>query len=236
MKIAAFVPARSGSKRLPGKNVKPLGGKPLVLWTLEACAQASRVDQVIFSTDSQEYWQLAEQSLGPEKLTLDWRNPDEAGDNVKIFDYLTSAREKIFSSDIDVFVLALPTAPFRSAKHVDDAVEQFLASGKPVFSAMEYDFSVSFAFYETGDGGWTPMLPDSPMVTGNTRSQDQKTAYHPNGAIYVRRVADLADPNLVTLYENAQPYMMSRHHSVDVDTAFDFDVASAMVEKGLVSG
>lgn len=234
MSIAAFVPARSGSKRLPGKNIKPLGGKPLVLWTLEACTNAQKVDTVVFSTDSEEYWELAKGALGTKKLVLDWRSADEAGDTVKIFDYLKNARDKIFPGDIETFVLALPTAPFRKAVHIDEAITLYQGSNRPVFSAVEYDFSVNFAFYRDGRLDWKPVLKDNPMLTGNTRSQDQKQAFHPNGALYVRRVSDLAAPELATLYENAQPYIMSRALSVDVDTEFDFAIATAMVEKKLV--
>ena len=114
MSIAAFVPARSGSKRLPGKNIKDLAGKPLVIWTLEACARAPSIDRVIFSTDSEEYWAIAKRHLGEEKLLLDFRVPDEAGDKVKIFDYLKDAREKIFGRAYTDFVMAC--LPYHSAR------------------------------------------------------------------------------------------------------------------------
>nr|NIO43200.1 hypothetical protein [Burkholderiales bacterium] len=56
VRYTAIVPARAGSKRLPNKNVMPLAGKPLLLWTLEACVQTPQIDRVILSTDSREYW------------------------------------------------------------------------------------------------------------------------------------------------------------------------------------
>jgi CMP-N-acetylneuraminic acid synthetase len=232
MSVAAFVPARSGSKRVPGKNVKPLAGKPLVLWTLEAFARARSVDRVIFSTDSEAYWDLARAHLGEEKLVLDYRTPDEAGDKVKIFDYLRAAHGKIFAATDDVFVMGLPTVPFRNATHVDEAVALFRSHGQPVFSATEYGFPISFAFYIDDHGGWQSVAPANPMETGNTRSQDQRTAYHPNGAIYVRRTADLGSPGLKTLYDDARPYLMNRLASVDIDNEADFAVATAMVQSG----
>jgi CMP-N,N'-diacetyllegionaminic acid synthase len=234
MTLAAFVPARSGSKRVPGKNVKPLAGKPLVLWTLEAFAAAEQVDKVIFSTDSEQYWDLARKHLGEGKLILDWRSADEAGDKVKIFDYLQSAADKIFADRYDTFVMGLPTVPFRRAHHIDAAIALSKDHRRPVFSATEYGFPISFAFYRTDDGGWQSAGPNNPMDTGNTRSQDQKVAYHPNGAIYVRSVADLKDPTLKTLYRDALPYLMDRDSSVDIDNEADFTIASAMVTAGLV--
>jgi len=233
MTLAAFVPARSGSKRLPGKNIKPLAGKPLVLWTLEAFARAPSVDKVIFSTDSEEYWDLARRHLGEEKLMLDWRSPDEAGDKVKIFDYVKEAHKKIFGVDGADFALGLPTAPFRNSEHVEAAIALYRAQKKPVFSAVEYGFAVSFAFNIEPDGSWRSVAPSNPMETGNTRSQDQRPAYHPNGAIYVRALADLARPELKTFYDGAVPYLMDRKYSVDVDTDTDFVVAAAMVNAGV---
>lgn len=233
MSIAAFVPARSGSKRLPGKNIKDLAGKPLVIWTLEAFVNAPSVDHVIFSTDSEEYWDLATRHLGQDKLKLDFRAPAEAGDKVKIFDYLKDAREKIFGTGHINFVMGLPTVPFRNTRHVEEAIALFKERGRPVFSATEYGFPISFAFHVDDKEDWEAANKDSPMITGNTRSQDQRTAYHPNGAIYVRAVGDLSNKNLKTLYEGAAPYLMDRKYSVDIDNEADFRIAAAMVNAGV---
>lgn len=229
MSYTAFVPARSGSKRLPHKNVKPLAGKPLLAWTLEACAGAKKVDTVILSTDSMEYWKLAQQHVPAAKLVLDFRSPDEAGDQVKIFDYVKGQRAKIFGERTGAFVLALPTVPLRRAQHVDEAIALFEKQGRPVFSATPYGFPISFAFRIDPAGEWTPVFPDSPMVTGNTRSQNQAVSYHPNGAIYVRAIADLAQPGLKTFYDNARPYLMDPESSVDIDAESDFAIAAALV-------
>ena len=228
MSIIAFVPARSGSKRVPGKNTRLLAGKPLMVWTLQACANARGVDKVILSTDSQEYWDIAREHVPDEKLALDWRTNDEAGDKVKIFDYLVGARDKIFAGRDGAFILALPTVPLRCVAQVEAAIAQYQETGKAVFSATAYGFPVSFAFHMTEGGDWMPMLPASPMVTGNTRSQDQVPAYHPNGAIYVRAIADLGQPGLKTLYDGARPYLMDANSSVDIDNESDFLVAAAL--------
>jgi len=234
MSYAAFVPARSGSKRVPGKNIKLLADKPLVVWTLEAFVNCESIDNVIFSTDSMEYWEIAQRYLKSDKLQLDFRTPDQAGDKVKVFDYLKQNHAKIFNGGWQNFVMGLPTVPFRNKQHVSEAIQLFEASNKPVFSATEYGFPISFAFYQD-DIGWKPAFDSSPMITGNTRSQDQVQAFHPNGAIYVRNISDLAVAETNTLYHNAIPYLMDRNHSVDIDNQADFVVANAMAQTSVIS-
>lgn len=234
MSYAAFVPARSGSKRVPSKNIKLLAGKPLVVWTLEAFVNCESIDKVIFSTDSMEYWDIAMRHLQSDKLQLDFRTPDEAGDKVKVFDYLKQNHTKIFNGGWQNFVMGLPTVPFRNAQHVLEAIQLFETSRKPVFSATEYGFPVSFAFYQDVDLGWKPMFEHSPMITGNTRSQDQAPAFHPNGALYVREISDLDKAETNTLYHHAIPYLMDRNHSVDIDNEADFIVASAIASTSVI--
>jgi CMP-N-acetylneuraminic acid synthetase len=229
MNYTAVVPARSGSKRLPHKNIKLLGDKPLLVWTLEACIHSERIDEVILSTDSMEYWKIANNHLKSRKLTLDFREPCDAGDTVKIFDYLKDKRTKLFGQRNGAFMLALPTVPLRQVRHVEEAIALFETSGKPVFSATNYGFPISFSFQIQESGIWFPVFSDSPMVTGNTRSQNQQDCYHPNGAIYVRNIKDLDRRDLMTLYTDAVPYFMSRTASIDIDADHDFKIAEALL-------
>jgi CMP-N,N'-diacetyllegionaminic acid synthase len=232
MAYIAFVPARSGSKRLPGKNIKMLAGKPLVVHTLEAFVKAEKVDKVIFSTDSEEYWQLVREYISSDKLVLEHRSSEHAGDNVKIFDYLKNNHNIIFKKHSkDVFLMGLPTVPLRNESHVNKAIQMFEETMKPVFSAAEYGFPISFAFYTNSEEDWKPFFDSSPMNTGNTRSQDQKKAFHPNGAIYVRSIKDLSDENLSSLYQNAKPFLMERIDSIDIDNEIDFILAEAILRQ-----
>lgn len=220
MSYTAFIPARSGSKRLPNKNVLDLGGKPMLMWTVEACLNAEKISKVIISTDSEEYWQTVTSLSGSNKLALDLRKPEDAGDRVKIFDYLKANAEKLFVREEENFVLALPTLPLRTSLHINEALELFETGGSPVFSATHYSFPISFAFAIENNNVKT-LLSDSPLLTGNTRSQDQKEFFHPNGAIYVRPSKDLGNSELKSLYLDAKPYLMDRRSSIDVDDEID---------------
>lgn len=223
--LTALVPARSGSKRYPGKNIRLLAGKPLFVWTLEACVHADSIDKVLFSTDSEEYWDIAKRYFPTDKLTLDLRSPEEAGDKVKIFNYLVGSCDKLFGEEDGRFMLCLPTMPLRTRVHIDEAVALSSRYNRAVFSAVEYDFATSFGFTISEGGEWQPLFENSPMVTGNTRSQDQVKTYHPNGAIYLRDIGDLRLGKIRTLYDGALPYVMDRSLSVDIDTEEDFRIA-----------
>lgn len=229
MAYIAFVPARSGSKRVPDKNIKLLVDKPLVVHTLEAFIQVEKVEKVIFSTDSEAYWTLVKSYIQSDKLVLDYRSADNSGDKVKIFDYIKNCRQSIFASDEDVFLMGLPTVPLRNHKHINEAIALFEETGDAVFSATEYGFPTSFAFTQNADKSWSPVSENSPMLTGNTRSQDQRIVFHPNGAIYIRKVADLSSRKLFTLYDAAIPYLMDRKNSIDIDNELDFLVAEAVL-------
>ena len=228
MKYTAFVPARSGSKRLPHKNIKMLAGKPLAVWTLEALVNSDRIDRVIFSTDSIAYWNLVKEYVVLDKLVLDLRDSEDAGDKVKILDYLKKKNKKIFADQNGNFVLALPTVPLRKTHHINEALDLYETYSKAVFSAVQYNFPISFAFKIINDD-WQPIFDESPLKTGNTRSQDQVRSYHPNGAIYIRPIKDL-NGGLPSLYTDAIPYIMNEIDSTDIDKEIDFLFAESILK------
>ena len=230
MSYVAFIPARSGSKRIPNKNIKILAGKPLLIWTLEACIASNKISTVILSTDSEKYISIAKNYIQNDKLKFDFREPSDASDSIKIFDYLVLKKDKIFRDiEEESFILALPTVPLRRTEHLEEAIVLFEKAKKPIFSATEFEFPISFAFTINQKENWVPLFEDSPMVTGNTRSQDNASAYRPNGAIYVRKILDLENKEFKTLYENAMPYLMEQNCSIDIDNETDFQKVEAML-------
>lgn len=232
MSYVAVIPARSGSKRIKNKNIKMLAGKPLMIWTIEACLRCKKITTVLLSTDSDEYVQVAKKYINNSKLLFDLRDASDASDKRKIFDYLLSKREKIFKElKQENFILALPTAPLRNTEHLDQAIEMFEVDNVPIFSATEYEFPISFAFKECLASGWEALFENSPMLNGNTRSQDNEKYFRPNGAIYVRKISDLVSGKINTLYDNAKPYIMKKIHSIDIDILDDFDMVEAILSK-----
>lgn len=232
--IYAFIPARSGSTRLADKNIRPLAGKPLLAWSLEAALESELVDRVIFSSDSGDYVELAQGVVSASKATkpllIDHRESAHAGTKSKIFDYLKGdLLGKFPFEDKDLLVQLLPTCPLRSAGHVDEAIRLAQRTGKGVFAACAYDFHVSFAFRALAGGAWEPLMNDSPMLTGNTQSQSQVTYLHTNGSINCLPIGLLRDGHS-SIYQGCAYFEMDRIDSIDIDDLADFRLAEAILQ------
>lgn len=233
MRKIAFIPARAGSKRFPNKNIFPLSGKPLLIWTIESFIKSNCFDEIIFSSDSLEYNDIVKDFIKSNLLKFHKRSKNEAGDKIKIFDYIKDNINNFCKED-DLFAIGLPTCPLRKDFHIKDCVELSLSTDKSVFSACEYDFHVSFAFKLKNNSDekdfWEPAFTNSPMVTGQTRSQDQEKFYHPNGAIYIIKPNEIKK-DLKTFYINSIPYIMDKKYSIDLDNKFDMEMAEFFINK-----
>lgn len=128
------IPARGGSKRIPRKNVKPLAGKPLIQWTIEAARQANCLTTWVVSTEDEQIRDVA-LSLGAYVI----RRPDELADDLASSDSVAlHALEWMGRDDYDLVVLLHPTNPIRSGEHIDQAVSTLWASSANSLASVEY--------------------------------------------------------------------------------------------------
>ena len=125
--IVALIPARAGSKGLPGKNIRPLGGHSLLAWSIAACLKTKAIDRVIVSTDSEDYATLA-LSLGAEAPFL--RPVEISGDRATDYEFVLHAMNwlKENSTEPTIIVHIRPTTPFRDPVMMDRAIEHFMAA------------------------------------------------------------------------------------------------------------
>ena len=224
--ITAVIPARSGSKRLPGKNVRELAGRPLVFHTLDSVLGHPEITKIIFSTDSEEYINLVKEEYGND-VSYECRPSEYAEDHVKVYDEL----KRLVTTGIiqtEWYMQCLPTCPLRNQKVVRGLLDQWINSPRPLFSAVNYDFPVQFAFTLSRNNlRWEPVFTDSPMLSGNTRSQDIPTTYRPNGAMYLQHVDNIQNQ---TLYIDSDVYLMNSVESIDIDTELDFLVCEHLLK------
>jgi N-acylneuraminate cytidylyltransferase/CMP-N,N'-diacetyllegionaminic acid synthase len=225
--MIAIIPARGGSKGLPGKNIKKLHGHPMISYTIRAALEASSIDRVIVSTDDIEIARIAE-SYGAEIPFL--RPKYLAEDNSKAIDtYLYTIDEicKREAIDINSFVVLLPTSPLRESGDIDAAVEIFdnlLADS--VISVNEVEHPPQWIKHINSSGALENYFEGDELLN----RQEYKDAYVPNGAIYVFSY-DLLSQNRNYYSEKTYPYIMCRENSVDVDTLLDFKFAEFLMGK-----
>ena len=229
MKCLAIVPARSGSKGLRDKNIRPLLGKPLMAYTLEAAVASGIFDEVMVSTDSRHYADIAMQTPGVHVPFL--RSADHAGDTSSTWDVIREVlhRYEEQGRSFDAFCILQPTSPMRTAAHIQGTYQLFREKrANSVVSVCELDHSINIC----------NQLPEDHSLVGFVRNPDKyarqmnPTYYRLNGAIYLCDTrAFLASGDIYR--EKSYAYLMSREDSVDIDTADDLHLAEAMLEKRL---
>lgn len=219
MRTLGLIPARGGSKGVPRKNVRPLGGKPLIAWTIEAALASGVIDRVVVSTDDEEIagvgaaWGAEIPFMRPSRL---------AGDEAPGIEVVRHALEQL--SGFDTLVLLQPTSPLRTAADVTAAVRLHEASQRRNCIAMtEADDSPYWSYY-LGDGVLRPVISHEVPL----RRQDLPHVVTVNGAIYVANAVRLAAQGSF-LQPDMVPYLMPRERSVDIDTEFDFQLCEFLI-------
>lgn len=223
-KILGVITARGGSKGLPGKNIRPLGGKPLIAWTIEAAKQSKYIDSVILSSDDPEICQTARDFgcevpfIRPEHLATD------TADSISV---LLHALEQV-SENYHGLVVLQPTSPFRSAFHIDQSIELYDGdSQNSVVSVTESQKSPHWMYWiDKESRHMTPVLKSD---NSYSRRQDIPNAYVLNGALYVIGVERFKRDKKL-LDENTLAYVMNEKDSVDIDTIIDFKTAQFILE------
>lgn len=224
----AVIPARAGSKRLPRKNLLPLGGKPLIAWTVEAALGARGVTHVLVSTDSEEIAAVA-RACGANAPFL--RPASLATDTASSLDVVRHAVEFAagpLALPCELTVLLQPTSPLRTSADIDAALDLLAAKGADaVVSVCEADHSPL----------WMNTLPADLSLDGflreevkNRRSQDLPRHYRLNGAVYACRTEVLLREETFLPARGAFAYVMPKERSVDVDDALDLALARCLLE------
>jgi N-acylneuraminate cytidylyltransferase len=213
MKIA-FIPARGGSKRLPRKNLRSLGGYPLIAHSIAAAKSCARIDRCVVSTDDDEIAAVAE-AYG---ATVIQRPKELATDVATTGSVAAHLLERLADEGVtpEVIVTLQPTCPLRPRSLIETALDLF-AEG-PVDSVV----SVTRTSQKLGliEDGW--FVPTYPV---GIRSQDMRHAYFENGLIYVSR-GDVVSRTGNLFGERVRPLIVEPLYAmVDIDTDLDFSIA-----------
>ena len=216
--VLAIIPARGGSRRLPGKNIKSLGGKPLIAWTIEAARNSSYLDRIILSSDDVEIIKVAQTW----KCEVPFIRPAElASSSAKSEDVVRHALS-FFSEKYDYFLLLQPTSPFRTSDDIDAAIELCIDNG---CSSV-----VSMCRVSENPQWMCNLHADRTFSYACKVSMPDENLYIFNGAIYLVDCKKFLATGMLE-FQDTKIYVMNREQSVDIDTLDDFQYADFLLRK-----
>ncbi|PHI16997.1 cytidylyltransferase domain-containing protein [Fusobacterium polymorphum] len=223
MKKIAIIPARSGSKGLPNKNILMLGNKPLIAYTIEAALKSREFERVIVSTDSLEYKYIAEK-FGAEVFM---RSEELSNDKASSFVVIEDVLNKI-EIIIDYFVLLQVTSPFRNENHIKESIDLFEKS------FIESDYLVSMQKSDKSSSLIKPVYDSGTLEEYNidysNYSRQKYDEYHPNGAIFIGKVKEYLEQKHF-FGKRSKAYFMNKEDSIDIDDSLDFEIAITILNK-----
>jgi len=225
-RVIAVIPARGGSKSIPGKNVRPLGGKPLLAWSIDVAKQVSEIDRIIVSTDDTEIGAVgrrhgAEVYPRPEHL---------ATDEALVIDALKDLIETLKAEgEIPEWIVLLEaTCPLRTADDVRQCLTLVTQGGYDSVATFKDAELNPHRAWKLNEGvpevfipGAIPWLP----------RQKLPKAYQLNGAVYVFRAAMLENESKSLLQGKLGAVLMPRERSQDIDDSLDFKIVEALLQK-----
>lgn len=224
-RVLGLIIARGGSRGLPGKNLLPLGGRPLIAWSVRAGAEATLLDRVVVSTDSLEIAEAARRAGGE----VPFLRPAALADDEAAVEAVIEHALATLAGGYDTIVLLQATSPLRRGEDIDGCLRRLWEGGAPSCVSVAPSAKHPAWMFSLGDDGrLVPFIAERPATT---RRQDVSQAYAPNGAVYaaevdwLRRVGRFYAPETIG-------YVMPVERSVDIDTRIDLEWAEFLVSRG----
>lgn len=224
LKPLVVIPARGGSKGIPGKNIRELEGKPLIQYTLDAAREVFDDEVICVSTDDLKIREVVE-GLG---LPVPFLRPVElATDEASTYDVLLHALHfyERQGYEPNLVILLQVTSPFRNSRHIREALQLYRKEYDMVVSVKETKSNPYYVLFEEDGEGWLRK-----SKTGNfTRRQDCPKVWEYNGAIYLINPASLKQRSLLE-FRKIKKYRMEEHTSLDLDNPLDWQLAECLIK------
>lgn len=234
MKILGIIPARGGSKGVPNKNTKLLGGKPLIAYTIESAKHSRLLTDFIVSTDSNTIAETAK-TYGAD---IPFMRPTElATDTAKSIDVVLHALNEMQQKgkSYDAVILLQPTYPFRPEGFIDQAIQQFISSGNNSLISVlpvPHEYNPHWVF-EPDNKGFLHLATGEKEII--PRRQDLPPAFFRDGSIYITTTEVLK--NNKSFYGNHLGYIVAhKDRYVNIDTLEDWERAEELIETLLKHG
>jgi len=222
--ILAIIPARAGSKGLPGKNIRPLNGKPLIAHTIEHALSSPTITRTVVSTDSEEIARISKE-WGAEVPFL--RPNHLADDSAGMASVLLHCLETLLQMESyrpDIVVLLQPTCPIRKSDDIEMALDRIVSgNAKALVSVTRTKANPYFTLIEVKNG-----IPELVKPSNYVTRQEAPEVFQLNGSIFAWDT-DVLISEKATLTKVSEIYIMDREHSVDIDDEHDFRLAELIL-------
>ena len=223
MRVLAIIPARGGSKGVPGKNIKLLGGKPLIAHAIECAKKCNKVTKTIVSTDSDEILNIA-LNFGAEVIK---RDASLAQDTSNVVTAVAEVYQKL-QQEFDLIVLLQPTSPLRTSVDLANIITIFekdeFIDGVISVVPLE-DYHPARMYNLDRDNKLIPFVNEEE----SKRRQDLDPVYFRNGCFYAVRVKAFLKENSF-MVENKKAYVMDVNWLANIDSFRDFKIAEMLYE------
>jgi CMP-N,N'-diacetyllegionaminic acid synthase len=224
----AIIPARGGSKGLPGKNIKELCGKPLIAWSIESALNSKYIDEVMVTTDNQNIAEISKQY----GANVPFLRPEElASDTATTFDAVKHTIEfykNELNKEFDYIVLLEPTSPLRESYDIDNAIEILFNS--------KADSIVGISKTEDQNPAFLVLKDENGYILGYEnknmkvfRRQDIKDVYFFEGTIYISKT-DVLLREKTFYHKNTIGYEVPKYKSLEIDDIYDFVMVEAIMK------
>lgn len=221
--ILAIIPARSGSKGLPNKNILELNNKPLIAWSIIEANKSKYIDKCIISTNDKN---IADISILHKGEVPFIRPPDLSTDDANLNDVIKHAINSI-DNQYDIVVVLQPTSPLRKSFDIDKALEVMIARNAPVVvSVCLSNKPIHWNYFIKEDG---LLKPCNPYKSRSTNRQQFPKTYFPNGALFISEIDYFVKKN--SFYTSSTlAFVMPEERSIDIDSQIDFFTAQAIID------
>jgi len=227
-KVLGIIPARSGSKGIPGKNIAVIGSKPLIAWTIEIAKQAKNLDKIIVSTDSEKYASICKNYnvevpfLRPPELSSD----EATSEDVVIHTLKWMKKNEHYQPDYILYLQ--PTSPLRTADDIDQSIN--IAKEKNAYSVVSVELTNRHPYFMKKIDSDGLISHYEKQVFPTPRRQELEPIYVLNGAIFLISTKIILD-NKSWYGEKCYSYIMPPERSLEIDTPWDLHIANLLLKQ-----
>jgi len=219
-----IIPARGGSKRIPGKNKKKLVGKELIRYVIEAAITSNLLDQIVVSSDDADILRIAEEY--PQIIPI--KRPSEiSGDTAPAITYVQHALS-LFAEKYDLVVIVQPSSPLTLGEDIDNTIQLLVNSDvDSSVSVMHLDHAMHPIKLKTMSGDL--LLPYVEKERGRMAAHELPELFVRNGSVYVSTIETIRSGRIIG--EKCLGYKMPRERSIDINDPIDFEFAEFILKK-----